>query len=133
MRMYAIMGAMECSCDLDRRLDGDLFRVLADPRRLEILSRVAHCCGEPRSVGDIAADLDLDQSGVSRHLAALRDGGALVSERAGRSVRYRVRYTALAELLRGLADAIEGCETGCCDASCGQEQALTTSEGGGER
>ncbi|MDH3725819.1 MAG: hypothetical protein OER93_08775, partial [Thermoleophilia bacterium] len=60
--------------------------------------------------------------------------GILASERSGRSVRYRVRYSALAGLLRGLADAIERCEHGCCDADCADiSESETITVGGGER
>jgi len=132
--MYAIISSVNCNCDLGQRLDPELFRALADPNRLMILSGLAHCCDEPRSVSEVAADLPIDISVVSRHLAALRDSGVLAAERSGRSVRYRVRYSALADLLRGLADAIEGCQQGCCgsDGADRSGSAIAT-VGGGER
>jgi ArsR family transcriptional regulator len=123
-----------CGCDLTSRLDPGLFRALADPNRLMILSELAHCCGEPRSVSQVAAELPVDVSVVSRHLSALRESGVLASERSGRSVRYRVRYSALAGLLRGLADAIEGCQQGCCGSECADGSgSVTAIAGGGDR
>lgn len=65
-------------------------------------------------MGEIAADVPVDMSVVSRHLAALREAGVLDAERAGRTVRYRVRYGTVAGLLRDLADAIDACEQGSC-------------------
>ena len=125
---------MPCECDLDSRLDPQLFRALADPSRVMILSRLAHCCGESRTVSEVAAELPVDMSVVSRHLSALRASGVLEAERFGRSVRYRVRYSPLVDLLRGLADAIEGCEQGCCGSDCAAgPTSVTASVGGGDR
>ncbi len=124
---------MNCDCDLEDRLDPDLFRALSDPNRLMILSGLAHCCDEPRSVSEVATELPIDISVVSRHLSALRDSGVLAAERTGRSVRYRVRYSALAGLLRGLADAIEGCQQGCCGSDCADDSgSVLTTVGGGD-
>jgi hypothetical protein len=70
---------------------------------------------------------------VSRHLALLRDAGVVEAERSGRSVNYRVRYEAVAELLRGLADAVERCSCGCCEEPAGAVGPIpvsTTARGG---
>ena len=49
-----------------------LFRVLGHPLRIRILEVLSD--GE-RTVGDLQAELELDSSGTSQHLAALRRAG----------------------------------------------------------
>ena len=73
-----------------------LFRVLGHPLRIRILELLRD--GE-RTVGDLQAELELDSSGTSQHLAALRQQGVLDSRRAGTSVYYRIRDPRISELL----------------------------------
>src|ERR1700683_2988901 len=73
-----------------------LFRVLGHPLRIRILELLRD--GE-RTVGDLQAELELDSSGTSQHLAALRQQGVLESRRAGTSVYYRIRDPRISELL----------------------------------
>jgi ArsR family transcriptional regulator len=79
-----------------------LFRVLGHPLRIRILELLRD--GE-RTVGDLQAELELDSSGTSQHLAALRQQGVLDSRRAGTSVYYRIRDPRISELL-AIAKAI---------------------------
>lgn len=64
-----------------------LFRVLGHPARVRILELLRE--GE-QSVGALQAQLGLDSSGTSQHLAALRGIGLVESRRDGTSVYYRV-------------------------------------------
>jgi len=73
-----------------------LFRVLGHPVRIRILELLVD--GE-RTVGQLQAELDLDSSGTSQHLAALRQQGILDSRRAGTSVYYRIRDPRVSQLL----------------------------------
>ena len=73
-----------------------LFRVLGHPLRIRILELLRD--GE-RTVGDLQAELQLDSSGTSQHLAALRQQGVLDSRRAGTSVYYRIRDPRVSQLL----------------------------------
>jgi ArsR family transcriptional regulator len=73
-----------------------LFRVLGHPVRIRILELLRD--GE-RTVGDLQAELELDSSGTSQHLAALRQQGVLDSRPAGTSVYYRIRDPRISELL----------------------------------
>jgi ArsR family transcriptional regulator len=73
-----------------------LFRTLGHPVRIRILELLAD--GE-RTVGDLQEALDLDSSGTSQHLAALRQQGVLESRRAGTSVYYRIRDPRVSQLL----------------------------------
>ena len=73
-----------------------LFRVLGHPVRIRILELLSD--GE-RTVGDLQAELNLDSSGTSQHLAALRQQGVLESRRAGTSTYYRIRNPRVSQLL----------------------------------
>ena len=73
-----------------------LFRTLGHPVRIRILELLRD--GE-RGVGDLQAELDLDSSGTSQHLSALRQQGLLDSRREGTSVFYRIRDPRIADLL----------------------------------
>lgn len=73
-----------------------LFRVLGHPVRIRILELLSD--GE-RTVGDLQAELSLDSSGTSQHLAALRQQGVLQSRRAGTSVYYGIRDPRVSQLL----------------------------------
>lgn len=78
------------------RLKADFFRLLGHPARVRILELLRE--GE-RSVGDLQAELDLDSSGTSQHLGAMRRQGVLDTRRAGTSVFYRVKDPRLFQLL----------------------------------
>jgi ArsR family transcriptional regulator len=72
------------------------FKALAHPLRIRILELLR---GGERSVQEIQAALDLDQSTVSQHLAVLRARNVVVSRKEGSTVRYAVRDRQLGELL----------------------------------
>lgn len=114
-------AARRRTAPLDGVLHPHIFRALGDPSRIGILACLAKCA-RPCAVSEIAECCDLDLSVVSRHLRALEDAAVLASERQGRIVRYRVRYTEVAAWFRAVADAIESCaRSGCCDpaSACG--------------
>jgi DNA-binding transcriptional ArsR family regulator len=73
-----------------------LFRVLGHPARVRILELLRD--GE-RSVGALQTELELDSSGTSQHLAALRRIGLVTPRRVGTTVYYRVEDDAVFELL----------------------------------
>lgn len=67
-----------------------LFKVLADPGRLQLLSRLAEKGCEPMSVSELAQSSGLSQPTVSHHLKKLTDAGLLEKTRTGRTVTHRV-------------------------------------------
>jgi DNA-binding transcriptional ArsR family regulator len=77
-------------------LNADLFRVLGHPVRVRVLQLLG---GEELTVGELQHALDLDSSGTSQHLTALRKQGLLVSRRDGTSVYYKVKDPRTLELL----------------------------------
>lgn len=69
-----------------RSVDPVVFaRALADDTRQRIMRL---CCCQWRSVGEIAARLDVTQPTVSHHLAVLRRAGLVRVRRAGRQTFY---------------------------------------------
>jgi ArsR family transcriptional regulator len=78
------------------RIKADFFRTLGHPTRVRILELLRD--GE-LTVGDLQAKLQIDSSGASQHLAAMRRQGLLESRRAGTSVYYRVRDPRTFQLL----------------------------------
>lgn len=75
-----------------------LFKVLAEPARLRILSRLAaEGCG-PVSVNDITESVGLSQPTVSHHLRKLTEAGLLERTQQGRSVIHSIRPELFAEL-----------------------------------
>ena len=68
-------------------LQAEVLRTLANPRRLEIIHRLAE---GPCEVGRLAEEIGASQPNVSQHLAVLRAAGLVDAERDGREVRYRL-------------------------------------------
>ena len=68
-------------------LQAEVLKVLASPRRLEILHRLAD---GPCEVGQLARLVDASQPNVSQHLAVMRAAGVVEAERDGRGIRYRL-------------------------------------------
>lgn len=69
-------------------LKAEFFRALGHPVRVRILQLLRD--GE-LSVGALQAELELDSSGTSQHLAALRKQGLVTSRKDGTSVYYSVK------------------------------------------
>lgn len=72
-----------------------LFQALADPARLKILDAMKK--GEC-AVGDIVARMDIQQSGVSRHLRILTEAGIVRMRPVGQKRLYSLRKEAFDEL-----------------------------------
>jgi DNA-binding transcriptional ArsR family regulator len=68
-------------------LQAQVLKVIASPRRLEILHRLAE---GPSEVGRLADEIGASQPNVSQHLAVLRTAGLVDAERDGREVHYRL-------------------------------------------
>ncbi len=68
-------------------LQAEVLKTLANPRRLEIIHRLAL---GPCEVGRLADEIGASQPNVSQHLSVLRAAGMVEAERDGREVRYRL-------------------------------------------
>jgi DNA-binding transcriptional ArsR family regulator len=64
------------------------FQTLADPTRLRIVEALA---GGERAVGDLVRAVDIDQSGVSRHLRILGEAGFVTMRPDGARHLYSLR------------------------------------------
>lgn len=91
-------------------------KALGEPRRVEILQLLRD---GPRTVGEIAAQVDVTQQAVSQHLAVLGQAGLVEARREGTRNIYAVRPDGFAPVeefvrsfwaprLRALKDDIEG-------------------------
>ncbi len=72
-----------------------IFQALADPARLKIVEtmRKGAC-----AVGDLVARMDIEQSGVSRHLRILTEAGIVEMRPAGQKRIYSLRKDAFDRL-----------------------------------
>ncbi len=72
-----------------------VFKALADPARLRLLSLIGARAGGEVCVCDLTAAFDLTQPTISHHLKVLREAGIITSERRGTWVYYRLVPAAL--------------------------------------
>jgi len=73
----------------------DAFNAVAEPRRRQILSYLAL---RERPVGEIVANLGIEQPSVSKHLRVLKDVGLVRVRREGRQMLYRTNVEAIRPL-----------------------------------
>ena len=76
------------------RLQSEICKTLADPKRLMILHALRD--GE-MSVGQIVSRLGLAQANVSQHLAIMRERGIVDTRREGTSIYYRLASPKIGE------------------------------------
>ena len=82
------------------------FKALADATRVQIVSLLARA-GEPMSVGEITAAVDVGQSTVSAHLKILAGVRFVLAERRGTSAYYRINQ-ACVDCFPTAADIVMG-------------------------
>ena len=71
------------------------FKALADATRVQIVTLLARR-GEPMSVGEITAAVQMGQSTVSAHLKVLAEVRFVLAERRGTSAYYRINGACVA-------------------------------------
>jgi len=84
--------------DEDAELTAQLFKALADPARVKIMSFLFSSSSGEENGGDLAAALGLTESTVSHHLTQLRRAGLVESERRGMNVYHRPHRDAVQAL-----------------------------------
>jgi ArsR family transcriptional regulator len=85
-------------------LQANVLRMLAHPRRLEMLHVLAE---GPVEVGRLAIRLGISQPNASQHLGLLRAAGLVELERNGREVRYQLsdpRVIEACDIMRGFLE-----------------------------
>ena len=75
-----------------------LFKAVADPMRLRLLSLIACHAGGESCVCDLLDAFDVTPPTVSYHLRVLREAGLIGAERRGTWVYYRVNPGVLARM-----------------------------------
>jgi ArsR family transcriptional regulator, arsenate/arsenite/antimonite-responsive transcriptional repressor len=75
-----------------------LFKAVADPLRLRLLSLIACHDGGEACVCDLLGEFDVTAPSVSYHLKILREAGLISSERRGTWVYYRVNPGVMARM-----------------------------------
>jgi DNA-binding transcriptional ArsR family regulator len=91
------------SADL-RRYAGDaatLLKALANEQRLSILCSLLE---GPQSVGQLNEKVELSQSALSQHLAVLREGGLVETEKEAQTVYYSLAEGPAQKVLATLKD-----------------------------
>lgn len=75
-----------------------MFKALADPVRLRLLSLIASHAGGEACVCEVAGAFDLSGPTISHHLKVLRETGLIIGQRRGTWVYYRIHPQVLARL-----------------------------------
>jgi DNA-binding transcriptional ArsR family regulator len=85
MSAWGIVGDRGLLSAAEARSVAETMQALAAPSRVRLLSRLALA---PCSVGELARDVEMEQSAVSQQLRVLRHLGLVVGDRDGRHVIY---------------------------------------------
>lgn len=75
-----------------------VFKAIADPVRLRLLSLIAAHAGGEACVCDLTGAFELTGPTISHHLKVLREAGLIEGERRGTWIYYRVQPDLLAQL-----------------------------------
>ncbi len=95
------------------RSTADLFAVLADPTRLQVLYALLHASTGELCVHDLAAGMGRDDTTISHQLRVLRNQRIVAMRKEGRVVYYRLVDKHIRQLLNvGLSHAQEPALTG---------------------
>jgi ArsR family transcriptional regulator len=85
------------------KIKADFLKCLAHPARLAVIEYLKT---REASVGQIVSALKLEQSGLSKHLAHLRQAGIVTSRQEGVTVYYSIRDRDIFLVLRPIAEIL---------------------------
>jgi DNA-binding transcriptional ArsR family regulator len=85
------------------RLKAEFFRTLGHPIRVRVLELLR---GGEMTVGELQTELEIDSSGASQHLSAMRRQGLLEARKEGTSVYYSVRDPRIFQMLESARQVI---------------------------
>lgn len=85
------------------KIKADFLKSLAHPIRLEVIEYLKN---REASVGEMVKELGVEQSGLSKHLAVLRQAGILTSRQEKVTVYYSVRDRDIFHVLRPIAEIL---------------------------
>jgi ArsR family transcriptional regulator len=83
-------------------LAAEVFKALADPGRVRLLSLIASAGAKGACVCELVPPLELSQPTVSHHLKKLHEAGLVSRERRGTWIYYKLRQDAIAIVSRAL-------------------------------
>ncbi|MGH3937476.1 MAG: metalloregulator ArsR/SmtB family transcription factor [Pseudonocardiaceae bacterium] len=89
-----------------------VFKAIADPVRLRLLSLIASHAGGEACVCDLTGAFALTGPTISHHLKVLREAGLIAGERRGTWIYYRVQPEALQRLSDVLVPGSAGTAAG---------------------
>ncbi|KUI29072.1 ArsR family transcriptional regulator [Mycobacterium sp. IS-1496] len=79
-------------------IKANLFKALAHPARIRILE-VLSAADRPTPVSDMLAEIDIEPTVLSQHLAVLKRHHVVSAHRSGNAVYYRLAHPKIRELL----------------------------------
>ena len=85
------------------KIKADFLKCLAHPIRLAVIEYLK---AREASVGQMVQALRVEQSGLSKHLSLLRQGGIVVSRQEGVTVYYSIRDRDIFNVLRPIAEIL---------------------------
>jgi ArsR family transcriptional regulator len=85
------------------QLHADICSALADPNRILLIYAMAE---RPRSVNELAEEVNLSQPATSRNLKVLRERGLVVALRQGTTLEYHLTDMRLVEALNMLRSVL---------------------------
>ncbi|MDF1543597.1 MAG: metalloregulator ArsR/SmtB family transcription factor [bacterium] len=88
---------------MDQKAYSKYFKAFGDPTRLKILWLLS---SKPLNVNEITAEIGLSQPTISRHLAILRDVGAVNDKREGQQVFYSLNHSSVQNCCSGFCDCL---------------------------
>lgn len=98
---------------LDEFFDSSIFKLLAEPIRIEILKLLA--INGPSDITEIASLFQQDRSVISRHLKLLYEGGLLIRTKESRSTIYQVDGLAFLQVMEHVVSDVKEMLAYCCD------------------
>lgn len=85
------------------KIKADFLKSLAHPVRLEVIEYLKT---KEASVGEMVKELGVEQSGLSKHLAILRQAGIVASRQEKVTVYYSIRDKDIFQVLRPIAEIL---------------------------
>lgn len=85
------------------KIKADFLKSLAHPVRLQVIEYLKN---KEASVGEMARELGVEQSGLSKHLSILKQSGILESRQEKVTVYYSVRDKDIFHVLRPIAEIL---------------------------
>jgi DNA-binding transcriptional ArsR family regulator len=88
----------------NERLMSELLEALCDPTRVKIIRALR---ATTLAAGDLARVINRSRSATSQHLKVLRDLGAVVPERSGNIVRYKLSRDTSGQVIEDAVSAFD--------------------------